>query len=145
MWLNFFRASSISRHILPVTDSTSVGPPLEVALTPEDCWRKSHETDASRTGTSSGSVKGSKTLLVGVGCISDTDDIEERDVDGEPTTGDWHKRLVRQLLEIAVIAIVGVVIRIIDGIDRQFGILKMDGIPSLAFSRKGRRHRTQIL
>ena len=83
MWLNFFRASSISRHILSVTDSTSVGPPLEVAMAPDDCWRKSYKTDASRTGTSSDSVKGSNTLMVGVGGISDTDDVEERDVDGE--------------------------------------------------------------
>ena len=46
--------------------------------------------------------------------------------------GRLQERLVRQLLKIAVIAIVAIIIRIIDGINRQIGIVKMDGIPSLA-------------
>ena len=46
-------------------------------------WRKSNETGATGTETSSDSINGAKTLLVGVGGTSHTDDIEERDVAGE--------------------------------------------------------------
>jgi len=66
-----------------VTDSVSVDPLLAAAVVPENGWRKSHETGASINETSSDSINGAKTLLVGVGGTSDTDDIEERDVAGE--------------------------------------------------------------
>ena len=83
MWPNLNRASPISRHILSVTDSVSVGPLLAAAVVPEKCCRKCHEFGASGARISSASVNGSKTLLIGVGGNNDTDDIEESDVDGE--------------------------------------------------------------
>ena len=46
-------------------------------------WRKSHETGATGTEIFSDSVNGAKTLLVGVGGTSVTDDIEERDDAGD--------------------------------------------------------------
>jgi hypothetical protein len=86
-WANLNFASSISRTILSVTDSSWRS---AVNISCSRGRRKSHETGAEGTadGTSSDSSSGEKALLVGVGGNSGTDDMEERDVEVREVAGE---------------------------------------------------------